>query len=689
MAEWTRVQLLKTRLQETVEGLRAEQSQALARYVQRREALLTELLEICTAQTQQPQQPQVAQTTHADTALRVAAFRVQNDCSDISDVLPGCVARCEVAKQVLAVDCLEVSSSTQTRVFEPDLLPDVLEIHGIEAQQPRQPHVAQTKHTDAAPRIAAFRVQDDCSGISDGLPGSDFGCEAAPVDCFETPSSRHTKESEPLQIRSLSKYLDSGAASNAQVLHMATFIHSQNLEEEPSYLDRIRMYLMNGCMHGCLSWYMSLKEPPRTGWAAQMVAHTAFETLCLIVIISNSLWIWHTTDASAAKLSDDQSTFGRAVELAFLAFYSLELGLKVFVHRLFFFIGDQANWNFFDLLLVFVSFLEQLALQFFEEGGGGGAGVDIKFLRILRVMKLTKVLRMVRVLKYVRNLRLFMASFASCGSTLFWAGLIIFTILILGAMFLVQALTLHALEIAAEDPGLVSQIQTMFGSVFTAMVTLLQCVSSGRDWKEAYDVVNSAGVFNGVVFILFILFFEISVWSIVTGIFVERTMDLAKADLEGAVLLKRQRDLESAKELKTILEIVDTDCSRTISIDEWRAFMHNPELREYFEVRGVDIKDVDIFYQMLMAGADTEEDADVDMDIFLAGCLRLKGPASSIDVHTLGFESKVMHRLQKSCFTFMEQRFNDIEQSLQRLSHGKTDRDRRSTRGSTFRQVLA
>merc|ERR1712232_882498 len=65
-------------------------------------------------------------------------------------------------------------------------------------------------------------------------------------------------------------------------------------------------------------------------------------------------------------------------------------------------------------------------------------------------------------------------------------------------------------------------------------------------------------------------------------------------------------------------------------------------------------------------------DAEVDMDIFLAGCLRLKGPASSIDVHTLGLESKMMHRLQKNFFSFMEKRFMDIEEQVQSIKNDHT-----------------
>merc|ERR1712107_930659 len=232
---------------------------------------------------------------------------------------------------------------------------------------------------------------------------------------------------------------------------------------------------------------------------------------------------------------------------------------------------------------------------------------------------------MVRVLKYVRNLKLFMSCFATCGPTLFWAALIIFTIVILAAMFLAQALTLHAQEIKEDNPRLVSDIQGLFGSVHEAMVTLLQCVTGGRDWNEAYNTVNATGGFNGFIFLMFILFFEISVWSIVTGIFVERTMDIARMDLDGALLMKRQRDLEQARELRAILEVVDLDRSKSISIEEWRGFMENPDFRQYFDVRGVDIKDADIFFQLLRAGAEVD-DAEVDMDIFLAGCLRLKGP---------------------------------------------------------------
>merc|ERR1719454_1368410 len=98
-----------------------------------------------------------------------------------------------------------------------------------------------------------------------------------------------------------------------------------------------------------------------------------------------------------------------------------------------------------------------------------------------------------------------------------------------------------------------------------------------------------------------------------------------------------------------LCKLVDLDNSNTISMHEFELFMQNGELRQYFDVRGIDVKDADMFFKMLCAAAEVSG-TEVDIETFIGGCMRLKGFASSIDVQTLAFESKLMHCLQKRFF---------------------------------------
>eukprot|EP00929_Paragymnodinium_shiwhaense_P012406 TRINITY_DN11957_c0_g1_i1.p1 TRINITY_DN11957_c0_g1~~TRINITY_DN11957_c0_g1_i1.p1 ORF type:complete len:720 (-),score=130.69 TRINITY_DN11957_c0_g1_i1:314-2356(-) len=414
------------------------------------------------------------------------------------------------------------------------------------------------------------------------------------------------------------------------------------------------------------AWWASLKEPDRNGYTAKFISGSIFETLCVFVIICNSLWIWAGTDASAAKMTVHQGDFERYVEWGFVGFYVLELSLKLFVYRWFFFVNQHSGWNIFDLCLVSISVFEQAVLPALQSDDK--ASVDIKFLRILRLFKLAKLLRMVRVLQFVSNLRLFVSCLIGCGPSLFWAVIIIFMILLVFSMYLVQAMTMHVL---AEGHNMreehLETIREKFGSVFDGAVTLFQCVSGGTDWENAYSVIKATGSDNVAIFLFFVLFFVIAVWNIVTSIFIERTMEYAKPDIEGLMLIKRRKDIEDAKHLMKLVQMFTENGSRTISLTSFEEFMTKEHFRRYFDVRGIDVKDASMFFHMLCAAADVEDSTEVDVETFIGGCLRLKGIASSIDVQTLSFEGKVAHMLQKRFFQSTEDHLERIEERLGRL----------------------
>merc|ERR1719482_1873484 len=93
------------------------------------------------------------------------------------------------------------------------------------------------------------------------------------------------------------------------------------------------------------------------------------------------------------------------------------------------------------------------------------------------------------------------------------------------------------------------------------------------------------------------------------------------------MLSKARRDYDDAKKLKEICEIVDSDGSRTITAPEFMAFMRHDECRRYFDVKGINVKDAQMFFN-LMCAAGGSENQEVDLESFVNGCMRLTGVAS-------------------------------------------------------------
>merc|ERR1711862_439689 len=117
-----------------------------------------------------------------------------------------------------------------------------------------------------------------------------------------------------------------------------------------------------------------------------------------------------------------------------------------------------------------------------------------------------------------------------------------------------------------------------------AVTTLFACVSGGDDWYYYYKLLSKSYVMgNG--FIFFIFFFVIAVWNIVTSLFIERTMELARPDAETSLLSKQRQDLKDAKEL---IAICTAGGKRTITLEEFEERMIDTKFRAYFDNRYID-----------------------------------------------------------------------------------------------------
>merc|ERR1711920_1067206 len=103
-----------------------------------------------------------------------------------------------------------------------------------------------------------------------------------------------------------------------------------------------------------------------------------------------------------------------------------------------------------------------------------------------------------------------------------------------------------------------------------------------------------------------------------------------------------------------------------ISLDEFVHAMEDPKFRYFFEVRGLDIKDAEMFFNMLTAVSGEDE---VDISTFVSGCLGMQGTASSLDLQTLSFELKVLHISHQNFLKCFASEMSVIRADLAALFH--------------------
>jgi len=433
----------------------------------------------------------------------------------------------------------------------------------------------------------------------------------------------------------------------------------QKAEEKPiSYSQRAMMFGADA-----LDTYEAIKEPEREGLLANIVTSGKFSTLCTTMICANGIFIAATADYEIQYLGEPPTEVMSVFEGIFTYFYVVELVMKLLVHRLYFFVNVEAKWNIFDFSLVAFSMIEKIAESL---ASGEGGTMNVGFLRLLRLFKMAKILRVFRVLRFFTELRLMVDCCIGSFLSVFWSVAMIFFVLYVFGLLILQLLTNNLLTLL-EDGNLddhLTAVRALYGSVLKSMVTLFMSTTSGIDWKDAYEVLEISGWVVQLIFIFFIALFTISVWNIVTSTFVEKAMKLAQPDLDTMVFEKHVQDQKDTAELETMFQpfatVNEHGCS-DVDLTALQSAAEAKKFRASLAVRGIDIKNIELFYGMLNS---LNQGQGVDVLTLVAACVRMRGVATSIDVQSLSFETKVMNAELLAMFQDQQARLENIQARL-------------------------
>lgn len=394
-----------------------------------------------------------------------------------------------------------------------------------------------------------------------------------------------------------------------------------------------------------------------------MVQSVYFNLLSLMVILSNTIYItlWADYELASPGVSVEPE---QALEWAFSAFYCLELAAKLAVHRFYFFLNEDWCWNTFDFLLVLLVLLENCISAFSSVDPTGS--VNIMFIRVLRLFKLARVLRIMRTFRFFRELRLMTECVVGSMMNAVWCVALLFIVKYIFALLIAQAIVGHWFDQGGtEGPG-AAMILQFYPSVSGIMVTLLQSTTSGLDWVDAFHALAPTGVVPQVLFIAFILVFTVSIWNIVTSVFVEKALKLAQPDLDAIVMEQLSQEKSMFKSLVDFFSSIqgseEVDDEEEISPAAFKQKVDDPKFRCYLSAHGIDVKNVKTFFSMLSTGSEG-----VEIKRLAHACVRMKGFATSLDLQSLGFESKLMHQKQMQILKRMNQQMKQNELAIQKM----------------------
>lgn len=402
----------------------------------------------------------------------------------------------------------------------------------------------------------------------------------------------------------------------------------------------------------CLEWWVNIREPERKGWLAALVMNNYFELLSMLITLYDAMFVAYTSNYRIRHMTNERTGLIKAMEMSILGVYTVELLLRLLLHRVFFFFAHNWKWNIIDLIVVVSSLLslqDTLGL------------CHISFVRTVRLLRITRIFLLFRVIGFVEQLRVMMECIQNCFLTVIWCIVLIVFVGFVFAVFFVQNTTeyLASKEVdSAEEAMLLAN----FGSVENTLLVLFQVVTGGSDWMTHYKLIEPTGQFASLLFLFYIAFFAIAVWNIITSIFIEHAILRVRPTTRDLMVEKHKQDIADIEELKGLFRKIDTDMSRNISAEEFFRFAEDTEAMEALQVRGLDIKDTRLFFQML-SSMGSESDT-VGIEEFVNCCLKMRGPASSLDLYTLHCQGRRERRQQFRALMAIQLQLARVEQML-------------------------
>jgi len=361
--------------------------------------------------------------------------------------------------------------------------------------------------------------------------------------------------------------------------------------------------------------------------AKRIVTSVWFERVVSLAIICNAVNAGVMTEYMALSEIDETPKSFQAIELVFLIIFATEMGLRICVYHCSLFRmktrqgtrNEGFYWNILDCLVIGLQVIE-LVLASFNVGVGALEGLSV--IRIVRLLRLVRIIRVVKVLRFVRALRMIVYSIWRSLSLFLWSLSALALLNFVCSIYFTEFVLTRKVEGGLKDKA---ELDRYFGSLTTTMFSLFQAICGGVDWGTLTDVLErESGVLIVFPFFLYIVFNQIAMLNVISGIFLETAMEIARDEREDFVVCNA----------RLVFSAADRQKNGTVNWPDFERALNHPDMQNFFEEVDIRISEAKTLFDLL----DTSGDGFISADEFLSGCLRVRGPSKALDLLVLSRE---------------------------------------------------
>jgi len=373
---------------------------------------------------------------------------------------------------------------------------------------------------------------------------------------------------------------------------------------------------------------------------------------CQVVMEHTKIKLQAASGASTAFLSSAAGA-NREIDKAFCFIFFAEIAVRVLADRQNFLKGPEWMWNLLDTSLAAAC----VAHAYLE-----GQPLNLNAARIVRALRMFKVLQIFRMFRFFCGLRMMIMSILNSMHSLVGLTVILVLLVYTFSVGLMQGVSgyLEQSGHLAVDPPM-DTLLVMYGNIGSSMLVLLQCITGGVDWNQAMEPVLKASPIHGVIFIIYIVFAVFCLLNVVTGVFVDRALQVAQIDRDLLVVEEILKQKEFTTAVTEILNSVDEGGNGKLTRSQFQAVLEDEWVKSFFITLGLDFKDTEQLFALLDPDGDNE---DISIQDFVQSSLRLKGQARSIDVCAVLFESKRISKKMSAFISFSQEMLYRIHEQI-------------------------
>ncbi|CAE7261761.1 SCN11A, partial [Symbiodinium pilosum] len=249
-------------------------------------------------------------------------------------------------------------------------------------------------------------------------------------------------------------------------------------------------------------------------------------------------------------------------------------------------------------------------------------------MKAMRVVRILRLVRVVRVVRFFRALRVLIASIVHTLRSVVWALILLFLIMYTFGILFTHAYTDYASHGGHGSPTTEEELKRHFGSVLVSILNLFAAISDGVSWINLITPLWEAnGVWLGM-FLIYIALVEFAVLNVVTGVFCQNAIESASLDQEMVIETQLKSKQLYTDQVCDLFHLMDEGKKGELTAVAFEQHINDPQVAAYFRALDMDLNNVWKLFTLL----DPDGSGTIDLQEFVEGCLKLRGPATRLDM---------------------------------------------------------